>query len=509
MSEQKRRAVIWAAVSSEPQAERVSLDQQIAEARVWCEQAGYTVAHVLRVDGHTRKYIEYADAARDMEAYRRLRELLDARAFDVLVARSPDRLGREGALIWQVVAYCREAGASVHFLNLPMTGNASVDAYLLGIGSASAQNEVRELVRRSREGLDGRVYRGLPVASRLPFPYFRTQTDPNTGRPTGPAALDAAGARALREVHRMLQQGQSVAACARYLTALGFRTATGNPWPAPTLAVLLRNPFLAGKVVRRRWRFVQENGRERRVELSPEEWLVADGQHEAVFTWEEWQNMQRLLDSRSNRRRGRPSGSQYGLWAGLLVCDYCGCRMAVALSQRRNRDFYDVGYHCNGYRHNKCAHSNYVSERAFLETLLADLPAWLSRWQAEVEQRLAAQATEPDADRPDYAAELAEIARRQQAAYMAFEDGVLTFAAYKARHRELEAQRRVVEQQRANALSAQAAAQAEQERVRLVRELLPELPGLLDEPDKTEANAVLRRAFQEMRVRDKRLVAVR
>ena len=87
------RVAVWAAVSSREQAEddKDSLPSQEREGRAWAEAAGGQVVAAYRVPGHSRQYGFYDDAARDIEAYRLLRE--DARNgnFDVLWCRERSR----------------------------------------------------------------------------------------------------------------------------------------------------------------------------------------------------------------------------------------------------------------------------------------------------------------------------------------------------------------------------------------------------------------------------------
>lgn len=480
------RAVIWAAVSSEPQAERVSLEQQEAEARAWCEAQGHEVRGVLSVPGHTRGYVEYSQAAADIPAYRELRRLLEERAFDVLVARSPDRLGRTAGLVHQVAEYCRLAGARIHFLNLPLTGNASVDNYILGIGGASAQNEIQELRRRTREGMNGRAHRGLPVASSLTFPYTRTLTNPLTGRPTGKAVLDPSGKAALREVLAMLERGESMANCARYLTALGYRTARGKPWYINSLRYLLRNTFLVGVVTRR----------------SGGEVIEAAGQHEPVFTKEEWARLQALV---ARPGRGRRFGSAHGIWSGILVCGWCGYHLVSCISTHAGNPWIGRGYCCGGYRRNVCEHYNYVSERRITRGVVAAMQENLRQELAGAVQELRAAGQDSV---PDTSAAWADLERRKKQVYLAWEDGGLTLAEYRARRKELDALGQVLEAQDRQAEAQREARAQRPARLMAWQELIALLPVLAETEDKRALNARLRRALTRVVVRDKEIVEV-
>ena len=48
--------------------EKLSLSQQEADARTLCEREGWQVIDVLRVPGHSRRYVDIHECARDMQA---------------------------------------------------------------------------------------------------------------------------------------------------------------------------------------------------------------------------------------------------------------------------------------------------------------------------------------------------------------------------------------------------------------------------------------------------------
>jgi len=119
------RAILWAGVSSKPQADadKKSLPEQLADARAYAERMGWQIVGELSVPGHTRSFIHYHRAAADMPAYGDLERLAGERAFDVLICRGRDRLGRTDALIATSEAIIVAGGAQV--LSLAMSPPSS------------------------------------------------------------------------------------------------------------------------------------------------------------------------------------------------------------------------------------------------------------------------------------------------------------------------------------------------------------------------------------------------
>mgnify|MGYP001016390135 FL=1 len=94
----RKRAISWVAVSSKPQFEKESPDEQRKENRVAADRIGAEIVAVLEVPGQSREYMEYTEAEANIGAYRQLREMLKAGAVDLLIARDMSRLGRRSAL---------------------------------------------------------------------------------------------------------------------------------------------------------------------------------------------------------------------------------------------------------------------------------------------------------------------------------------------------------------------------------------------------------------------------
>lgn len=117
------RCVIWAAVSSKPQAseEEDSIPSQIDAARelIQRNEGWHEVHDPLVIPGHTRSYIFLAEAARDMSVYTELLELTRNGEIDLVICRGRDRLGRKDALIAQVEEYLTTYNVQIYSVATP------------------------------------------------------------------------------------------------------------------------------------------------------------------------------------------------------------------------------------------------------------------------------------------------------------------------------------------------------------------------------------------------------
>ena len=156
------------------------------------------------------------------------------------------------------------------------------------------------------------------------------------GRPQGPACIgfrrDGKGEDArFVVVHEQVPlafrifnefvAGKTQSAIARGIQADGIPTLNGaKRWSQATIAAILRNPTLIGKV--------KYDGE------------VYEGMHEAIIPIELWEKAQSLLKHRPANGRGRPPKEDF-LLRGLLYCGCCGEKMYP-----RERIYECVNYEC-------------------------------------------------------------------------------------------------------------------------------------------------------------------
>lgn len=171
------RALIWCAVSSRAQNEpdKISLPQQEADARALCASSDWQIVDVLRVPGHSRRYIDFhelaADAAKEgIDAFYRLLAHWEARDFDILIVRDGERFARTQALHAYVVERTITIGAGIYSL---VDGWVDERNHRMWIAMAGykAAGDIDRLVKARNDAITVRAQRGLPVSSRIPISH--------------------------------------------------------------------------------------------------------------------------------------------------------------------------------------------------------------------------------------------------------------------------------------------------------------------------------------------------
>jgi DNA invertase Pin-like site-specific DNA recombinase len=180
------RALIWCAVSTKAQTneDRETIPIQRRDGLAWCDANHCEVIDILEVPGHSRRYIDIHDCARDMaaqgiDAFYKLIDYWNRRAFDVLVVRDGDRFARTQSLHAYVVERTIEVGARIYSLNDGWIDESNYRMFI-SMSGYKAASSIDSLVKMRSAGLQRRVERGLHM-THIPFTHSVVR-NPENGR---------------------------------------------------------------------------------------------------------------------------------------------------------------------------------------------------------------------------------------------------------------------------------------------------------------------------------------
>jgi site-specific DNA recombinase len=150
---------IYARVSSDQQAERHTIDSQLAELKARAVQDGHQIRdNMLFVDnGHSDN--GHSGASLIRPALERLRDLVALSAVDVVYVHAPDRLARSYAHQVLLLEEFTRAGTQAVFLNRPI-GDTPEDSLLLLLQGMFAEYDRAKVLERSRRGKRYRAQTG-------------------------------------------------------------------------------------------------------------------------------------------------------------------------------------------------------------------------------------------------------------------------------------------------------------------------------------------------------------
>lgn len=329
-----KRFVSWAAVSSLPQAKKISLDDQLKTNREHVEKWGGTLVRELLVPGKSRSIVLFEDACAQIEAYQELRVLIEQRAFDVLVFLDRSRLGRTASLTMTISELCERAGIICYATESPppnLDGDAPNIAQKLtdAFQSVMTREEIAKLMRRHEMGMKARVMRG-DFPGGVPWGWKTEYILDDSGKPVANVVIDEVAASTIRTmVELFLRKGMGYYTIMTYLKEHGFTPPQGGEWTRGIVLSLFDSI----------WRYAGILELNRRKD-SKRPYLRAKSKWPAIISEED---AQAVVDDRQRRgQHRRPNGALHR-FSLCVWCGQCGKRMS--------------GY--NGYtvsRHNKEIH---------------------------------------------------------------------------------------------------------------------------------------------------------
>lgn len=353
----KRLAFIsWIAVSSRPQAEKESPQEQRNNNREYVENLtryypgynGYIVTE-LEVVG-SRSITELSEAC-DIypEQYGEMVRLIRSRAVDGVICRARDRLGRRDSLIITIERLCLEHGVVV----LPrQSPPISLDAHFLresagtGIHAAvdghMAQFYIMQLVANHKMGMFNRVVERKKFPNMLPWGYrYRFGEDGARQVEIDPAAAEVV--RFLL-IDCLLHQRLGRMAIAEALNTRGYKTAKGLEWNEGSVENIVKNAWHYSGLLR-------VNGHSKTGRVFRE----VQGEHPPILSQEEWEEIQQEIASRKPTRisRVRP-------FAGCVICVSTGQLMSGDCTSFRNKEgerYLHYSYQCN-----RCEHTHSIAQ---------------------------------------------------------------------------------------------------------------------------------------------------
>ena len=351
------RWVSWAAVSSLPQAKKISNEDQLAENRRHAAMHGGQVVAELVVPGESRSIVLFEDAARRIEAYAELKRLIDARAFDVLVYLDRSRLGRKASLSMSVVELCHSAGIATYETENPpasITPTGTHDDALIGaIKSVGAQQEVDKLKRRHTMGMLDRARKGKLPAS-PPTGYYIVYDKDGAKQ----IQVDEAGASIVRRIFALYLDGHGTPTIADKLNSDGIPSPTGTAWAKAAIRYIIHN----------RWTYAGYAEINKRSEARP--YLRGDGNHAAIITEETAQMVDAEIAARMENRK--LADTIYHL-SGICYCMECRRAMHCVLSTTviNGRTYQSVKLRCT--RHTPPHYASYRNALSDLRAAIMQL----------------------------------------------------------------------------------------------------------------------------------------
>lgn len=330
MPANSKRFISWSAVSSKPQAEKISLEEQHKLNQEHIAKHGGIEVAALVVPGESRDIVLFEEAMRRIEAYRLLKEAIDTKAFDVLIFLNLGRLGRDIALIMAVVRLCQRAGIALYATQSPPSSlepsDTYIDTLMTALQAAGYQQEIAELKRRRRFGMIERIKQGdFPAA--IPWPWLKRYNEDGSQY----LVIDEAGAKALQFIAELyINDGLGTTEITKRLNEAGYTNPTGGAWTRVTISYIIRHAKRYAGLTEYNLRSADDT-----IE-SPSRWPAI---------WPEETALAILKEKRERLARSRVRAPHR--FSQCVYCSICNIRMrAQEYTVKARKNYVYRGYRC-------------------------------------------------------------------------------------------------------------------------------------------------------------------
>ena len=235
-------AALYARVSSQRQADEMTINSQVAALRLRLAQDGLSVPEELSILDEG-----YSGGTLRRPGLERLRDLIHCGGIDRLYVHSPDRLARNYVYQMVLLEEFARHGVEVIFLNDDPQHQSAEGNLLRQMQGMIAEYERAKILERTRRGRRFAARQGkVSVLGHAPYGYRYVTKQQGDGEARYEILLEEA--RHVREIFTWVAlEGLSLSRAAQRLSDQGVPTRTGKArWRTTTIRGVLLNPAYTG-----------------------------------------------------------------------------------------------------------------------------------------------------------------------------------------------------------------------------------------------------------------------
>ncbi len=327
-SEAAPRAALYARVSTGRQAEQdLSIPDQVAQLKVWCEARGLRIA---------AQYVEPGASATDdkrPQFQRMIERACDGEhAFDVIVVHSYSRFFRDSFGLEFYVRKLAKHGVKLVSITQEL-GEDPAQVMMRQVIALFDEYQSKENAKHVLRAMKENARQGFWNGARTPFGYRTVEAGRRGARVKKKLAVDDVEAETVRLIYRLFMEGDrqsgpmGVKAITVWLNEHGYRTRQGGSWGVGSVYKILTNPVYGGEA-----RFNRLDTRKRRVKEETEQVRT---EVPFIIPETEFSRVQSLLEARSPRVTAPRVVTGPILLTGLAFCASCAGAMTLRTGTSR------------------------------------------------------------------------------------------------------------------------------------------------------------------------------
>ena len=319
------RVCIYARVSTEHEAQISALENQLDWYKPLLDyHPEWTLVERYIDEGIT------GTSAEKRGEFMRMIEDAKKHKFDMILTREVSRFARNTVDTLQYTRMLKEHGVEVYFINDGIKTFDGDGELRLTIMATLAQDESRKTSIRVKSGQQTSMNNGVYYGNGNILGYTRVETLLADKTKLVDYVIDPEQAETVRMIFDLYLDGYGLVKIKDELELHGRKTSQGkDKWFPTVISHVLKNSFYCGIITYHK-EYVPDYLKQKKVKNYGElEFTQVEGKHEPIVTVEEYERVQRIMESKTNAMPYINKGSRRGkharttVWGKLLICE-CG-----------------------------------------------------------------------------------------------------------------------------------------------------------------------------------------
>lgn len=375
MKKDKIRVYTYTRVSTTMQIDGYSLDAQKARMKAYSDYNDYQIVGEYEDAGKSGKSIE------GREQFNKMLEDIKAGKDGVsfVLVFKLSRFGRNAADVLSTLQVMQDFGVNLVCVEDGIDSSKDAGKLMISVLSAVAEIERENIRIQTMEGRIQKAREGRWNGGFAPYGYKLMD---------GKLEVNEEEAEAIRVIFdRYIHTDSGANGIAKYLENHGIhkiqRQNGKNPlFDAHLIRMILKNPVYCGKIAYGRRKTEKVHGTRNQYRLVEQEnFLLVDGQHEAIVSEEDWQAAQVkvLAQAQKYEHVNKGKDEHVHLLSGIVKCPLCGVGMYGNKSVKYKSDgtkYKDFFYYCCKHRSmthgHKCNFKKQIQEEV-LDAAVAEV----------------------------------------------------------------------------------------------------------------------------------------
>ena len=325
----KLRICIYARVSTDHDAQLSALENQLDWYKPLLDlHPEWELAQMYVDEGIT------GTSAEKRPEFMRMIEDAKKHKFDMIITREVSRFARNTVDTLQYTRMLKEHGVEVYFINDGIKTFDGDGELRLTIMATLAQDESRKTSLRVKSGQQTSMNNGVVYGNGNILGYDRVGKE---------MVINPEQAKTVRLIYDMYLDGCGLMKIKDELERRGCKTSQGkDKWYPTVISHVLKNSFYCGIMTYHK-EYVPDYLKQKKIKNYGEiEMLQVEGKHEPIVTVEEFERVQRIMETKRNQMPYLNKGKQKGkkprgtVWGKLLVCE-CGSSFSMRRWDRADR----------------------------------------------------------------------------------------------------------------------------------------------------------------------------